>query len=295
MIVNISYIEFEDVLKNNMWYTAEPFYKNIDIEFDSLSDLVCSDYRQVSPYYYKFRQKNTYGWCNSRQNLLILDIDDGMTISDIQILLEHHTYLIYTTKSHQKDKHGLICDRFRLIIPAENIPRDDTVYFTMLRLLRHRFKSDKQTETKSAGFLGNSNAKVYKNKGRTFNCGAFADKAETIVALESKAKIIEQELKEEARKTYSQEFMSTRVNVAEIKEQLDLEIMIEIVDSLGIEVTSRGKCSIREERSPSTQLYADGGVHDFGGDSTDIFGLIMDKTGISFRDSIDYVCQYLRK
>ena len=277
-----------------MWYTAEPFYKNIDIEWWEMEEFVRSDYRQISPYYYKHRQKNKSGWCNSRQNLLILDIDDGMSIEEVQTILEHHRYLIYTTKSHQKEKKGVICDRFRLIIPAENIPKDEDVYFTMLRLLRYKFKSDKQTETKSAGFLCHDSDVLWLHDGRVFNCSGYADKAETIVALEAKIKILEDEEKAETRKNFKQEYM-TGLQAKDIKEMLDLETMIEIVDSLGIEVTSRGKCSIRDERSPSTQLYADGGYCDFGGDYGDIFELVMKYLNISFRDSLEYVNQFIRR
>lgn len=277
-----------------MWYTAQPFYKNVDIEFNSLEFLVISDYVQISPYYYKHKQKNSDGWSNSRQDLLILDIDDGMSIDEVMKMLEHHTYLMYTTKSHQKEKQGTVCDRFRLIIPAENIPKEEDVYFTMLRLLRHKFKSDEQTETKSAGFLCNSECTVIKQEKRVFNCSGFASKAETIVALEAKIKIIEDEQKQEVRSHFKTEHMFD-LDVSVIKESLDLEIMIDVVDSLGIEVTRRGKCSIREERSPSTQLYADGGVHDFGGDSIDIFTLVMDRLHIDFKEAMKYVSSFIRK
>ena len=53
------------------------------------------------------------------QNMLGLDIDEGMTIKEAQEKLSMYQYILYTTKSHQKDKNGIICDRFRIIIPTK--------------------------------------------------------------------------------------------------------------------------------------------------------------------------------
>ena len=55
------------------------------------------------------------------QNLIAFDIDEGMTVQQAQQILSPYIYIIYTTKSHQKDKNGIICDRFRIIIPTKTI------------------------------------------------------------------------------------------------------------------------------------------------------------------------------
>jgi hypothetical protein len=53
------------------------------------------------------------------QNMIAFDIDEGMTIVQMQEILTPYQYLLYTTKSHQKEKNGNICDRFRVIIPTK--------------------------------------------------------------------------------------------------------------------------------------------------------------------------------
>jgi len=53
------------------------------------------------------------------QNLIAWDIDEGMSIPEAQEKLSHYQYLLYTTKSHQKEKNGIICDRFRIIMPTK--------------------------------------------------------------------------------------------------------------------------------------------------------------------------------
>ena len=53
------------------------------------------------------------------QNMIAWDIDEGMSIQEMKDLLTPYKYLLYTTKSHQKEKNGIICDRFRVIIPTK--------------------------------------------------------------------------------------------------------------------------------------------------------------------------------
>ena len=53
------------------------------------------------------------------QNLIAWDIDEGMSIHNMETILEDYQYLLYTTKSHQKDKNGIVCDRFRVVMPTK--------------------------------------------------------------------------------------------------------------------------------------------------------------------------------
>lgn len=51
--------------------------------------------------------------------VIALDIDDGLTISEAKNKLEKsgYNYILATSKSHQIDKNGVTCDRYRIIIP----------------------------------------------------------------------------------------------------------------------------------------------------------------------------------
>ena len=53
------------------------------------------------------------------QNMLAFDIDEGMTIDEATAKLDKYTYILYTTKSHRKDKGGVVCDRFRVLMPTK--------------------------------------------------------------------------------------------------------------------------------------------------------------------------------
>lgn len=50
-------------------------------------------------------------------SMICLDFDDGLTIAEARKKFSNVKSLILTTRSHQKDKGGVKCDRFRVIIP----------------------------------------------------------------------------------------------------------------------------------------------------------------------------------
>lgn len=54
--------------------------------------------------------------------VLILDIDDGLSIDGACDILDKAGvgYLLLSSKSHQIEKHGLVADRFRILIPLES-------------------------------------------------------------------------------------------------------------------------------------------------------------------------------
>jgi hypothetical protein len=58
-------------------------------------------------------------------NVVFLDIDDGMTFIEAQTVFKDLQCFIFTTRSHQKDKKGRVCDRFRVAIKLDkpiNLP-----------------------------------------------------------------------------------------------------------------------------------------------------------------------------
>lgn len=75
-----------------------------------------------SPIVWKNNYAKTDNFISS--DFLALDFDEPgeETLNEINNALSDHKRIIATTKSHQKDKNGVTCDRFRLIIPfAERI------------------------------------------------------------------------------------------------------------------------------------------------------------------------------
>jgi hypothetical protein len=66
--------------------------------------------------------------------MVVLDIDDGLSVYKFQKMFSQYKYILGSTKSHQRTKKGLICDRFRVILPAINIPSDNDIYFRTMEL-----------------------------------------------------------------------------------------------------------------------------------------------------------------
>lgn len=55
-------------------------------------------------------------------NCIGIDVDTGSLSETIKKLNDSNiVYIIYTTKSHQKEKNGFISDRFRIILPLSNV------------------------------------------------------------------------------------------------------------------------------------------------------------------------------
>lgn len=52
-------------------------------------------------------------------NVVFLDIDDGMTVIEAQTVFKDLKCFTFTTRSHQKDKKGKVCDRFRVAIKLD--------------------------------------------------------------------------------------------------------------------------------------------------------------------------------
>lgn len=54
-------------------------------------------------------------------NLVVIDVDDGIDLASVRLLMKDYKYLIHTTKSHQAMKNGVKQgDRFRLILPLSH-------------------------------------------------------------------------------------------------------------------------------------------------------------------------------
>ena len=283
MIINISYLntplEGEDLkLNDNMWITAKPYYKNKNIKFEQLHRMVSSNYRQYSPFLFKDGTKKSENWNNDNQNILILDIDDGLTIEKAKEIFNNFQYFICTTKSHQKDKKGIICDRFRIILPIVNNPIGDD-YFLYMRNLEQMFSFiDAQVNTKTGAFLGFANCKYWYNKGDVFD-----------MEIIKPVNIKKQEIKINKHIVHNE----LETDLEAIKSKLTRESVAEIINSLGFEVDRNFKFKFRqEERTPSASINngLNPLIKDFGSDiSGDIFYFVQKVKDCSFVESVNYV------
>lgn len=98
---------------------AKDYYSNDEFVWEDLHKVITSD-RGIcySAHCYKdgHRTKDT---AIEGFDLLILDIDENVSIDMAKLLFEEYTYLIATTRNHQKEKNGKIEDRFRIVLPMQ--------------------------------------------------------------------------------------------------------------------------------------------------------------------------------
>lgn len=288
MIINISYLntplESDDLkLNENMWITAKPYYKNKNIKFEQLHRMVSSDYRQYSPFFFKDGTKKSENWNNENQNILILDIDDGLTIDKAKEIFKGFKYFICTTKSHQKEKKGLVCDRFRIILPIINNPIGD-IYFEYMRNLESMFSFiDKQVNTKTGAFLGSAKCSYFYNEGDLFDMDIFKPikRMETVKQNDFKVPT-----------SYEND-----LPIEDIKNRLTRECVADIVQSLGYEVNAKFMFKYREnENTPSASIKQ--GLNpllkDFGSDlECDAIGFVQKVKQCDFKTAVEYVGSFV--
>ena len=111
------------------------------------------------------------------QNLFIIDIDNDLKLEDAKALFSSMTYLIATTKSHQKPKMtkvngetiDLVCDRFRIILPTlSTFHLTAKVYSEMYMNVINSLgiaEADSKCRNASRWYYGNPEGEHWYNKG----------------------------------------------------------------------------------------------------------------------------------
>jgi len=96
----------------------------------------------------RWRNKDNF----KQTELMVLDVDEGASINEALVRLKEISLeaLVLTTKSHQHDKHGVICDRFRILLFLERpIQNNDTflaTWFQAQKLFPYIDKSCKNSD-----------------------------------------------------------------------------------------------------------------------------------------------------
>ena len=122
------------------------------------------------------------------QNLISFDIDEGMTLEEVKNILHEYTYLIYTTKSHQKEKNGFVCDRFRILLPTKTefyvTAEQHKNMYANLEVALEITSNDTKTRNVSRLFYTNTDAEVFLNDGKLIDvscCIPSTDKSDKIM------------------------------------------------------------------------------------------------------------------
>jgi len=104
----------------------------------------------------------------SGENMIAFDIDDSLTIAEAKQRLSEYQYILYTTKSHNIDKNGLTCERFRILIPTKTTffvePDEHAQLYLNIAEVLGLGAFDKQTSNVSRLWFTNTKAEVTVKK-----------------------------------------------------------------------------------------------------------------------------------
>lgn len=145
-------------------------FKEYDIDFYDLPSVLKMRGR-YSNFYYRDKIRKAENYIPNVTNALILDIDDGATIDQFKNRLKNYAYALGTTKSHQNDKNGLVCDRFRIILPTETAVSLNSAQFS--QMMSDVFidfpECDRACKDTSRFYSGYYDAEVFLNEGNLFD------------------------------------------------------------------------------------------------------------------------------
>ena len=103
-------------------------------------------------------------------NIIILDIDEDVSIQMAMALLGEYKYIMGTTRSHQKEKNGEVCDRFRIVMPLDRTLSMNGEEFTefMKNIMNWLpFEVDRKCVDAARFYFGNPDALIFENDGNT--------------------------------------------------------------------------------------------------------------------------------
>lgn len=147
-----------------------------------------------SPFQYRENYRKEDNSILTNANAIFLDFDDGLSIDKAKGIFSDFCYVLATTKSHQKEKNGKVCDRFRIVIPCEtNIHLCKEDYKELMNDIITTYGADRACKDIARFYYGYENAEVFYNFGELFDL----DKA--ILKAKKKKQIIKEMTKTKER------------------------------------------------------------------------------------------------
>ena len=91
---------------------------------DELSTLITSQDWAPSTFKESYRKKENF----EATSLMALDVDEGCTLEEAKQIFSGYQHLIATTRSHGKEKNGVVADRFRVVLLLTEPITDSLTY-----------------------------------------------------------------------------------------------------------------------------------------------------------------------
>lgn len=146
-------------------------FKRLDTDyyFNDVDKILKMDGR-YSPFIFNNDYRKSENYQKNVSNVIVLDFDDGYTRSQFK---SDFNFLcaIGTTKSHLKEKNGISCERFRVIIPTETaIDLNSEEYANLMRSIFKKYPhADQACKDTARAYTGFSSSEVEIIDGSLFD------------------------------------------------------------------------------------------------------------------------------
>ena len=125
---------------------------------------------RYSPFIFKNDYRKSDNCISNVSNCIVLDFDENFTREQFK-QTANFAYAIGTTKSHNKEKNGIVCERFRVIIPTETAIylKSEEFQDLMLAVFRIYPHADTACKDTARAYSGYANAEVEIVMGELFD------------------------------------------------------------------------------------------------------------------------------
>lgn len=154
------------IADHNDKFQSKGFIHYDNVEFENIPEMVTAGYAYASA---RFKDNhrldiNYEGY----EDVLILDIDEKVSIDQARIIFSKYTNFIITSKSHQIEKNNIVCDRYRVFIKLETTLNDSNTRDSFISNIfsTYSFVDLKCKNPSRFYYSSPSNAEVFYNIGK---------------------------------------------------------------------------------------------------------------------------------
>ncbi len=219
-------------------------------------------------------------------NLLIYDYDEKITIAEMKNKIESLgvSALIVTTLNHQKDKKGVVCDRFRLILQLKDCIGSDITTLMMEEVLQEVDNAldlgmvyDKACKTIERFYSPSSTQQHYYFDGMTLDILSIIDEIKT-----PKPKPV---LTPRLKMHYAGTGLDIKDMREYIRENISHNIVVRELEAKGLKIDRKGSIYLDKKKvgniHPETKMIANWGE----GTHSDVIGILDQYYGESYIDN----------
>lgn len=163
-------MDYKNFIVNFSYSNDYEYFTPYKINFYDFYKVVSSD-KYYSASTFKNNKRLNENYIPGKNNVIILDFDDNKTIEEVNDIFRKYIFLLATTRNHNKNKNGITCERFRLILPLMDIISLEKKEFSrMMSYLTKITCADKSASDPARFFFGYNKCHWgYNYIGKLFN------------------------------------------------------------------------------------------------------------------------------